>query len=476
MFTVLGELLFGFFKYFAKYNWSEHVLSISSVKLQTKEDFLAKLDAVGLRTNFKVGPVCIVDPFEATHNVAQNLTEAGRANLKAELENALQILYQEIENVENLRAGEESLSSDARLGQNIENSKRLNFDRIDLKKLLQPVAPNVSIEKHKRLNVQYIFDVYDADGKSSAEACQRCANIAIRILTFELKMQCSVKYNHEKQMHSCDQPTFEKECSPGHTGNINADDSVFEESNEKGESLLREGEYEFALKRKFEAPVSVTKNTGKRTFAAINEKPIYVSDGNESEPSNKRHCSDKIALQHVGANADSECCLDSVEVQATAWANTWVKRRRQNRLLKRLGNGSVEEQMEGDNEHSNNSTLSSLETSITDSCNDSQLPRIEKSTFQCSSSQSPEEFLSFPGGSEDMFQLSSKQAEEVSKEVVDNASGPIFVSDMKFTTNDQLPSEPKCRVKVKLSQAGRLSDFHSFFAFFKKAILGEMKR
>ncbi|XP_065052876.1 speckle targeted PIP5K1A-regulated poly(A) polymerase-like isoform X1 [Rhopilema esculentum] len=466
-----GELLFGFFKYFAKYNWSEHVLSISSVKLQTKGNFLAKLDAVGLRTKFRVGPVCIVDPFEATHNVAQNLTEAGQVNLKTEIENALQILYQEIENVENIRAGEEILSSDTRFGRNIKNSEKLNFDQIDLKNLLQPVAPKVAIEKHKRLNVKYVFDVYDADRKSSAEACQRCANIAIRILTLDLKMQCSVKYNHQKQMHSCDQPTFEKECSPGHTCNINANNTVLEESNEKGGSLVKEGEYKFALKRKFEAPVGVTKNTGKQTFAAIH-------DSNESEPSNKRHCSVKTALKHVDANADSECCFASIEVQATAWANTWVKRRRQNRLLKRLGNGSVEEQMNGENEHSNNSTLSSLETSITDSCNDSKSPRLENSTFQCSSAQSSKEFLSFPGGSKDMLELSAKQAEEVSKEVVDNTSGPIFVSNMTFTINDQLPSEPKCRVKVKLNQAGagRLSDFHSFFAFFKKAILGEMKQ
>lgn len=535
-----GDLLVGFFEYFLHYDYTANIISINDGQLQTRSQFLETLEKDDLHTYFKAGAVCMPDPFELTHNIAQNITTNGLDNFKNELQNALIVMG--VKNQEHNNKGD--CEQCANGGQDVCKDQVLTvYDKIDLCKLLEPKKVVSSRDKRKRAKIKYVFDVYGDEETSAGDLFRHCASVAVKILRYDLKMQCIINYCLEKESNSGNYGNKSNDvCCPGAMSSLgksndNVDETlknmlgkphlnykvqeIDEMSNFHGKmtSVSRE-----IVPQHFTANRSDLLNEQKSTNPILNSPCLLASAFRESDTSGSHLCHDlqekasrKRPLSAISTDDISEPLtkisrkvtpLDSnsgaagqvmkncqssneckpvlndcesleiskdfnlVQIQATAWANTWTKRRQQRRMLDALRERPerLDDAANGATDTTKPSNFIEREADSSSACSLSAVmlsklhTDIEMPTFT-SSFESISVDDSNPDSQSFNFEVNSA-----------NSGRPAVVAAIEITKFGDSGKEPRCRFVVKLKDADKVNAFHTFFAFFKKEVLSKMKR
>ena len=500
------------------------------------------LEKDDLHTYFKVGAVYMPDPFELTHNVAQNITINGLENFKKELQNALVVMG--IKNPES--NDKEDFEQHAGGDQDICKHEVVTvYDQIDLCKLLEAKKAVSSKDKKKRAKVKYVFDVYGAEETSAEDLFRHCAIAAVKILRYDLKMQCSINYCLEKESDSgncTNKSNGGNDVSySGVVSSVPKSTGIVNETPKKilGKPHLNDKAPEVDQMCNFhENGTSVSREVVTQHFAVnssdllneqknINPIPnshLSISDCNESDTSGTHSCFDsqekssrkrllsaistddisepltkvpRLAIPFESSNEEAkrvmqqcpisnECkpvlndCeslqiskdFNMVQIQATAWANTWTKRRQQRRMLEALKekpersgdatDGAIDATKPSnfiEKEAATSSVCSPSTTMLSKPHTDIEIPTVTSSFDSMSVDDSNSGAQSFS------FEADNS-----------NSSKPVVVAAIEITNFGDSGNEPRSRFVVRLKDADKVNTFHTFFAFFKKEIISATKR
>eukprot|EP00794_Sanderia_malayensis_P003353 gene3353-3842_t len=403
-----GELLFGFFRHFLAFDYKSNIISMKATTILPRGLLRDEFVKLGVEDKFKYGPVCIIDPFELSHNVAQNITKDGLENFKAELKNAISILQR-------------TFSSNNGNDNTVENPK------CDLRDLFE--VKRTKKDGRKKRKIRCLFDVY-ADMEESTtckDISMNCKDVVLGVLQDDLKFQC--KINDEDDAMN----TVIDIQATGSNMSLEKEESV--------EGTLQEtvlaASQEAVRKRK------------------IQEDEI----GELNQPAKKLSKISKELDTSIVQNSTSTN-QTSVQIYATAWANTWTHRRQQRRILEGLKDGQIRS-----------------DTSLPVSVAASQCTSADSGVFVPNESDAKQAMNT---SSASMEGIESKDTNETpaSSSRVDNkdtivAKGPVIRCEIKIfrATAD----ESRCRIAVEMKEARCLNDFHTFFAFFKKQIVHKLK-
>ena len=500
------------------------------------------LEKDDLHTYFKVGAVCMPDPFELTHNVAQNITINGLETFKKELQNALVVMGiknhegSHKEDCEQRASGDHDVCKDQIL---------TVYDQIDLCKLLEPNSAASSRNKQKRAKVKYVFDVYGSEETSAEDLFWHCTSVAVRLLMYDLKMQCSINYCLEKESDSgnCTNKSNsgnDVRCS-GVVSSVATSSGIVDEVPKKmlEKPHLNDKAPEVDIISNFHGHVtSVSRIVVPQHFAVnssdllneqknINPMPnshLSTSYCNESDTSGSRSCFDsqekssrkrllsaistdnilepltklprlvipfesstevarQVMQQYPISNEfkpvlnDCETLqiskdFNMVQIQATAWANTWTKRRQQRRMLEALKEKPErsDDATDGIVDASKPSNFIEKGAASSSVCSpstimlsklhtDIKIPTVTSSFDSMSVDDSNSGALSFS------FEADNS-----------NPSRPVVVAAIEITKFGGSGNEPRSRFVVRLRDADKVNTFHTFFAFFKKEIISVTKR
>ena len=451
---------------------------------------MKQLEDIGKRNLFKNGPIWMPDPFELTHNIAHNLTEEGLKNLAKELRSARDIFMSSIEHGDiesNFTPSSQYSTSLTHHGNMLPSSKNGEdeFEGVNLLNLFRPMETRVNSKRQKRPKLKFPFYVNGCQGETSEAVCSRCATVVYEILAYDLKMQCSYRIEQKRSDRSANNILSDQKSASIVSKNderlsckdacINVDaDSLLEDPSERSEnedniclantsgdsSVIREYEVDKDMSVRKSLKDTATMKRSRSPDIDIAEPPLKAQ--HLSESSNKR----KANLFGSQYGADLECIIFTV----TAWANTWTNRRQQRRMLDSLKCAAVSKAKnvcEGGAEVANQLT----EYTSSHPSNVSVASSIkEKSVNESSEDVIEESWRNYLLGTD----LQSGARDSLSSDAVLNKS--IFVAEIKVTINEHLTSSARCKVVVKLIESEKLSAFHSFFAFFKKTVLQEMKQ
>ena len=503
----------GFLHYFMNFNWKSDVVSISIPMKQKKEDFSKHLEKIGKKDLFKVGAIWMPDPFELTHNIAHNMTKEGLENLINELESALNVFASNDIDCKNdvcfissrpnnskqelqVRADESSVSGTNRKveGGLILDSKTIGenkFEQTALLTLLKPKETALHGKKRNHPKVKFVFDVYGFSYESPTVVCRRCARVALKILKHDLNIRCSYEVEAKQNVNPSS-----TSVSQGSIADCISHSGVSAMLCQKGVSVpkypeVESGNMEASLKESDKRLVNeeniknhkgqessgnseldLEKNKSKLSElkATTPMKRLGSRDISESPRKVQRLMKESDGGMGDFTELDFDAKFESVALTIAAWENTWTNRRQHRRMInsgkesatvktKDVGVEKVEvpsqssetspsyEQNVLDNSFMSLDPVAEkylekhLESSLSSSVFDSDLQPKAKRTLACDS---------VPGK-------------------------PVFLAEIRFTVTERSSSNPKCRIIVKLIETKKLNEFHTFFAFFKKTILQEMK-
>ena len=453
------------------------MVSINTSKRQRKEYFLKQLENIQMQDSFKDGPIWMPDPFELTHNVAHNMTDAGLEALKMELRTALAAILSDIRendvdgnretNTEDTFINPLHCKEDSVL---IGNNKTTKYDKINLLNLLQPKAAGVSTKKRRRSTVKFIFDAYGSRLESSEAVCRRCATIVLKLLKYDLKMQCSHEYKYRLGIKTSTAVSSKQaSCAGTHLNVREADRLSFEEADRRigtKDVSITLGPMNHSISPEtginMDAALTIEIDKGSDT---VTMKRLRSSNDEIKEPPPKMN---RLSKEHdVTKDGDLQlengADLDSVVITVTAWLNTWTKRRQQRRMLDTLKETSTMEEEDHKTENAPSITSDSVTSQQSGRSNS-----IYAGLLTVKSVDDIKQFNTKVSTGSQAHLQSFSRGHKLNKHV--------FVAEVKVGVFEDITTDPRCRIVVRLVEAADLNAFHSFFAFFKKAVLQEMGR
>ena len=504
----------GFFHYFMNFNWKSDIVCISIPMKQEKEDFSKHLEKIGKKESFKDGAIWMPDPFELTHNIAHNMTKEGLENLINELESALDVFVSnDIDCKHNIRCRDTSGHSNSK--QNLQNgddessvsntngklegglifdSKTIGknkFEQVGLMNLLKPKEIGVHGKKRNHLKVKFVFDVYGYSYESPSVVCRRCASVALKILKHDLNIQCSYRVKAKQDVdpsstsvslgsiadcisHSgvsamlCQKEVSVPKCPE--MDSCNMEDSL------KESDKRIENEEGLKTHERRESSANSDLDLEKNSSELSNLKVITPMKRSGSRDISER----PRKVQHLMKESDGGmgdfneleigATFESVELTITAWENTWTYRRQQRRMIdSRKGSTTVKTNVVIVENEEVASQLSEASPSYKQNVPNSSF--MYREPYEKNVEKSLESSLN---GFVFDTDLQPTVKETLACDTVPGK--PVFLAEIRFTVNERSISDPRCRIVVRLIESEKLSEFHTFFAFFKKAILQEMKR
>ena len=474
------------------------VVLVNKPEIVRQEDFIDKLKKLKIEKNFKQSALWIQDPFELSHNIAQNVTDSGVKVLKEEFERAKKIAG-------NLSRHSMSMMKDDESSANLSNScgshafsegklpsgtevdkidstisgcagndpisinrrNRLIYSLIDLFSVKQSIQDT---QWKKRRKAKYVFDIYGSRASSAEKNCYDCSRIAMDILESDLGMQCQVTYRNKDG------------------------GSVFEPSkSRKGDLCEETGE----LINDCSNQISVRSEGADSGECSLGmSQPGVFEDTNE--PPRKKIRNETLF------SAENFNKLDTVLIKATAWQNTWAKRKCEREFLTPLTDRACWKSESTVTPVSSSSKPESEEVSAESSLSPSNFVSRVDCELRCQSSfkkishtgteaeaQSlprvrdwfpPAQTVSdipkkSPCMSSDKFSSAGQHSKlSVSLHTLSKRpSEAILVITVRISKSEEQNDEPRCRIVVELEETTNLKFFHTFFAFFKKQILSAFR-
>ena len=525
-FLSLGQLMARFFDYFVNFDWKNDIVCISTQKNQRRKGFSKHLENSGMKNLFRDGPIWMPDPFELTHNIAHNISDEGLKNLTLELRNALDVFMSSNEDCDtksdcmsSRQSRKEHTQQETYRSSISSSTKRVTvelisggnstgkdkYEAINLLNLLKAKEVKRNTRKQKQPKVKFVFYVYGLPWETSKAVCKRCATVVYEILKYDLKMQCSYEHgeNHnlnpvifsgQSSLHAnteakstvllkernqpkeasvvprdCDSPTFNDASSSVEIKN-GGFLKVSNERNKIGDKTNTGVSKDSAVISEY----GITKGIPVEPMIK-NVAPLKRSGSEEigtAAPPLKSQCvmEERNEQKDDFAGSQTEENFGSFVLTVTAWANTWTNRRQQRRMLDSqkwtvmMKTNDLYEEVHGPSylseaTPSHPSNVSVAHSISAESVAGSTMGNVEESSQN----------TSFLG-----TDLQSGARNLLVSDIF--LKKPVFIAKIKVTVNEQCLSETRCRVVVKLVEADKLSAFHSFFAFFKKTVLNEMKR
>ncbi len=459
------------------------MISISTSSQLTQTSFKQQLTASGIDYAFKEGPVCIVDPFELTHNIAQNINEEGLENFLSEIKDSLSILKRPVQYND---ANGGNTNSEHNLIQ-----KTCPISTPDFIKLFAPKENVKEGKKKRKTKLKYVFDVYHGDAFSFNDSFKKCCDVILQIMEEDLRMHCKICYDDGRyeiirnERENVEQAVPNVVAVEANQGEKDAQQSLEDDpSASKCDSSLHH--------------TSVSAATGR--------KRMLVDGGCSEQPARKTaKISPKLSVSPSS----------SVQIHATAWANTWTHRRHQRRLINVLKSDKADVVGVVGDTPSPTTTSSGVlvSTSQTSSGTSSSVQKVvngnieiltanpRASEMSCQTlpvAQSTNEELamsditsgtSIPVKSDIRKKNDEPAAHQVgpmesdSEQVVTSSNnetltsvdcGPIITADIKITKSST--EKQCCRISVQMVEARNLNSFHTFFAFFKKQVILKFKQ